>query len=397
MTRKRIKFFVIEVIFALALHACLSPRQPPTSQRLQRDASATIGTTRRAPQDSMIQIIKLYDSYLIKPIKIHLVALPFEVKSSLEYFSKEDVRHDYDLATDSRLNYFIFDEERKIREQNDLKRFEGISIPEIKIIYHKQNICRSRSRDITSSVACFERFRKRMEVEANGPGITIEGLIFSENYSTLRNEFPAFLLGYLDNSLKKALEALDLEKKTLLSGVKLWPSENNQYSLWVESMANEKIIHISPALIRAAFCMSIFRNSATFRQYYDSYVSEGKLPPRAETHKLRLDVKSLMSQFESAFNFVIAHELAHMYVNARGLPQLVVEKVCDCNAFVTLIKSNPYQENLLGAFKDILEESIKNKLESAWGLEDAEDLNVRFVSLSAYKLETNCELEVMRN
>lgn len=178
---------------------------------------------------------------------------------------------------------------------------------------------------------------------------------------------PPYLKQLLVEELARLIEYLHPDQRARASHVILRIEHyNNGPDFSVRSNPKEGI-YISPLLVRAAFAASAnqFARSPLF------LFRESRERPERGTFRQLMeqvhynDIEAAVLCFKRSFSFVLAHELAHLYLGLSS-DELSAEEACDREALTLLARSDGVI--WLGVYDYLLAAAFEENREAAWGL-----------------------------
>jgi hypothetical protein len=213
----------------------------------------------------------------------------------------------------------------------------------------------------------------------------VEGFVNSINYndSNDRLKTPDFVEDLVKENLRVAIELVTT--KGLKDSLKNVTITTTDYpgadKLWINTDISENKIYLSPYLLRALFNISYYQ--VTLFSLAESKAKSlnsirGFIHGKTKASAKQIDsayYNNFVEIFSRNIQFVLGHELAHIYLKELNGQRL--EKQCDCFAANFLIETFEFLE--LGVFETLLVNSIESKDTKYWGkLIDEKSLEERY-------------------
>jgi len=283
---------------------------------------------------------------------------------------------------------------REIRKspaaQMDIVKFRK-SIEDFEFVFLPQNNFTKISFNTPTDNSISQSLDDELRQSLLGHATDVESYISSINYSfdIFDNmQHPALIQDLLTQNLKHAISLVKSRDSLLIKDVKLNLKDYLSPSgkLWINTDVSKKEIYLSPYLIRAVFMMS----------YYEVRLMkliENKTKKRVRTFiggkgsnssPITIDsayFQNFVNRFSWNLQFVLSHELAHIYLKESNAVKLEFE--CDCSAYFWIRKA--YQEWSLGVFDSLIVASIRNGEAFVWDIKDGRSHIDRFDVLMRLK------------
>lgn len=232
-----------------------------------------------------------------------------------------------------------------------------------------------------------EEFKRYLSESILGIPLSINGYVNSINYSVVDfNDItiPPVVNELVNENVRLGKELIqNPEFRKLVADVsvitKKFPGNDK---LWVQTDVDKKIIYLSPYLIRALFIISYYQ--IIHLQFPENHVRYGNAQNimrgkgRSGGPVYVIDssyVGSFLNAFSKNIQFILGHELAHIYL--KGKFKGSEEYACDCYSAKNII--DKIGKLNLGLFETMLFNSIQTGETYFWGNFDVQELNRRYI------------------
>lgn len=211
-----------------------------------------------------------------------------------------------------------------------------------------------------------ESIEHQIYIDIFGVPNNLEDLVFSDIYKDF--DIDSFFIDILEQMFRTQITFLEADEYSKVMQVNLNLNKRLDENLWLN--INAESMYISPNLVRAVF---IYTNNELERiirykdKYYTEHAYHGLQTMYFDRELSTEDMEGLYSlfinKFKDSFNFIIAHELAHLYLG-DGYYVIDDEFKCDCAAINHMIDFNGYFD--YGIFVTMISKSVEIGREDIW-------------------------------
>lgn len=324
-------------------------------------------------------------------------------KQIKKYFRRGKAKLKRVVLKDNFFNFFkvLFlklDFERNVATQQQIvKRDKALNF---EVVLMSENEFSAIKRDVRLNKV--KSISKSKEVQISlGIPVSVGGYVNSDNYrqrSLSHDSIPGFIRDLIHENIGISKRMIrDSTFLAMVQDVKYSLHDKDDRKLWVETNLQEKEIKISPYLIRAVFNQAYY--FITLNKYIDQIVKPGEILGYLK-RKTKMSVEELDSiyyrgfvdKFSSNMQFVIGHELAHLYLSQVEFSN--IEVACDCYSSSNIKESGRYLD--LGIFEKLLYFAIEDNDLQLWGRDvSIADIKHRYSLLkrsrNSKKLATECD------